>query len=420
MAFLSLLDDRVKPKGSRDPLGFELIWSKLGRKIIGNLTTITSSSENFATALLGFSLANEIVGNDLIKDRSKAVKDVFLRFEQIAAYMRKHKKSKSVMGVNRVSKRLEDNGITEIQLGNSAGAQILSNQSSYGLWGLYSTAMRDTGLVAGEARILTDSGRILVNMIEAKIDKSSFIKLIEAKEISKANINKYADSIYCAINNDAVQKKLLEALLEGSSGEKENLQKELWGNTLALISTKNKSTDNNKRGSVAAFINQLASTDNLSTQLQTALQNIQSVERLLVTMNNIFHFCRMNNGKTIESVALLIEQQGYNFDSLDENIEGVQIPHKTITLQPIKQLKNKDIKGAIRSILALNKEIMKKRGGAAWITEEKGVLDVVVKSESASLLTDEKLHTIWHYDYFFRSYLSIAKKYATNHYNKEG
>ena len=38
MAFLSLLDERAKPKGSRDPLGFELVWSHFGRMVIGNLT----------------------------------------------------------------------------------------------------------------------------------------------------------------------------------------------------------------------------------------------------------------------------------------------------------------------------------------------------------------------------------------------
>ena len=31
MAFLSLLDERLKPKGSRDPLGFEQVWTKFGR-----------------------------------------------------------------------------------------------------------------------------------------------------------------------------------------------------------------------------------------------------------------------------------------------------------------------------------------------------------------------------------------------------
>ena len=59
MPFITLLDDRARPEGSRDPLGFELVWSYFGRKVVGNLTTITSSIENFAVALLGFHWANQ-------------------------------------------------------------------------------------------------------------------------------------------------------------------------------------------------------------------------------------------------------------------------------------------------------------------------------------------------------------------------
>ena len=65
MAFLSLLDDRAKPKGSRDPLGFELVWTHYGRQVIGNLTTVTSSLNNFAVALLGFKWANELCAQRL-------------------------------------------------------------------------------------------------------------------------------------------------------------------------------------------------------------------------------------------------------------------------------------------------------------------------------------------------------------------
>jgi hypothetical protein len=69
MAFLSLLDERTKPKGFRDPLGFELVWSYFGRKVIGNLITISPSMDNFVVALLGFYLANLLatMGGDGVK-----------------------------------------------------------------------------------------------------------------------------------------------------------------------------------------------------------------------------------------------------------------------------------------------------------------------------------------------------------------
>ena len=44
MAFLSLFDDREEPKGSRAPVGFEMIWIWFGRKFIGNTAFVQTHS----------------------------------------------------------------------------------------------------------------------------------------------------------------------------------------------------------------------------------------------------------------------------------------------------------------------------------------------------------------------------------------
>jgi hypothetical protein len=107
MAFLSLLDERAKPKGSRDPLGFELVWSHFGRKVIGNLTTITSSMDNFAVALLGFYWANQLVSVDEEESaRHKQIREAFLRYEQLTGYVRYFGGATDIMGITRVKKRL--------------------------------------------------------------------------------------------------------------------------------------------------------------------------------------------------------------------------------------------------------------------------------------------------------------------------
>ena len=82
MAFLSLLDDRAKPKGSRYPLGFELLWTHYGRKAIGNLTTIASSLENFAVAILGFHWTNELYARLTQSEKQSRVREALLRYEQ--------------------------------------------------------------------------------------------------------------------------------------------------------------------------------------------------------------------------------------------------------------------------------------------------------------------------------------------------
>lgn len=187
MTFISLLDDRAKPKGSRDPLGFELVWSFFGRQVVGNLTTITSSLENFAVALLGFHWANELCAGNDPADRQKAVRGTFLRYEQIAAYLRYFGHSESIMGITRVKKKARTE-VPAFDIGIGADEQILSDQASYGLWGLYSAAMRDTGLIQGNERMLTERGLEIVRMIEQQLDKGMFLRWLKSPRVSRSEL----------------------------------------------------------------------------------------------------------------------------------------------------------------------------------------------------------------------------------------
>ena len=50
--FITLEDPRAKVQGSRDPLGVLPIWYWFGRRIVGNLTTVSNSVRGFTTVLL--------------------------------------------------------------------------------------------------------------------------------------------------------------------------------------------------------------------------------------------------------------------------------------------------------------------------------------------------------------------------------
>lgn len=228
MAFISLLDDRAKPKGSRDPLGFELVWSFFGRKVVGNLTTITSSLENFAVALLGFYWANELTANISKEQRAKAVRETFLRYEQLAGYLRYYTHSSSIMGITRITERVKDASST-LSLGVGSNAQILSDQASYGLWGLYSSAMRDTGLIKGNERELTEKGVEIAKMLESKLDKPGLVNLLlKTMEVKKSDIEKLAKNYSEAILDSDMIKILAESLMIGSANTP--LQREIWEN----------------------------------------------------------------------------------------------------------------------------------------------------------------------------------------------
>jgi len=84
--FFTEVDPEVALKDSRDLTTVTTIWSHFGRKLVGNLTTVTTSVRGFTTLLLGHHLASRLVDSGEVP----AVEYIesFLRFEQIAAYSR--------------------------------------------------------------------------------------------------------------------------------------------------------------------------------------------------------------------------------------------------------------------------------------------------------------------------------------------
>jgi hypothetical protein len=66
-------------------------------------------------------------------------------------------------GVERVKKNLQNGN--RVRLGSDSTAQILSNQKTYGLWGLYTVPARSSGLVEGNPTRLTAAGRNLVESV---------------------------------------------------------------------------------------------------------------------------------------------------------------------------------------------------------------------------------------------------------------
>ena len=160
MRFLTDLDPQLQIKGSRDPLGVQTIWVRLGRQVIGNLTTVSTSVRDFTTLLLGYYFA-ERVAREFGGDGDIAV---FLRWEQLAAYARGEINSDwSFRGVLRVKKNLQDGA--RFRLGIDPSCQILSNQKTYGLWGLYTVPATASGLVEGDPKRLTVAGRELVEKV---------------------------------------------------------------------------------------------------------------------------------------------------------------------------------------------------------------------------------------------------------------
>lgn len=401
MPFLSLLDDRAKPKGSRDPLGFELVWTHYGRQIIGNLTTVTSSLNNFAVALLGFRWANEIHTGLPPNEQQSRIRETFLRYEQLAGYLRYLAGEREIMGITRVTRRIESADF-QITLGMAADEQILSDQTSYGLWGLYSTAMRDSGLVKGDIRQTTSIGQQISGLIEEKLDKELLIDLILSNSIVDRRVmKKHADKFLQAMLQNSVQDQLLGILMQG--GDNQVLQKEIW------LLTRQLAEGDKLHDGVPEFLSSIKSMTG-NTMLIDRLVGIESIERLLVAANNLFHYCRRKDGEKLSALVKMIEGR-YIYSHLSSSLDLSAIPRGE-SLEKIRAaFMRSDVESAIREVLLLNRDVMAHRDGAPWVElEPDNTLRVRVPSETVELRSQESLETHWDYEYFVSSFLKIANK----------
>jgi hypothetical protein len=404
MAFLSLLDDRARPKGSRDPLGFELIWTHFGRKVVGNLTTITSSWRIFSVGLLGFYWCNQLCRDVHPQEKQTALQQHFIRYEQLAAYLRSSANDHELLGITRVRKRLGEQHKL-IRIGTDPQDLILSDQISYGIWGLYSTALRESGLVRGDFRELTGQGLTIASQIEAGLDKTWYWAFMRGDKtaVAVADLSEHGKKFIKAIASNKVRDALMPVLLRGPVNHRCQL-------ALYEAVQKIPAAELQQKGlSTAQFIAKALAHSSFS-ELTQALDDILHVERLLVAANILFDYCRRKDGEKLQIVATAVKN-AYDFSFLPEgpSLDGCPYGKEMGVLRT--QLRAGQILPAFRSLLELNKTIMGDRGGAAWVEEQSnGTLRVRMKAEAAHLPPQESLKSDWHYDYFLRSYVRIAAR----------
>ena len=406
---LSLPDDRLKPKGSRDPLGFELVWSHFGRKVVGNLTTITSSLENFSVAMLGFYLTHRLLPNSI---EQKEILKCFIRYEQVTAYLRYVAEHRKIMGITRVTKRMR--GDNELTLGLGKRSQILSDQASYGLWGLYSSAMRSTGLISGDRRVPTNEGIDLGELISSELGKENVQRLMgwmeKDQSVDRAMLNDDMALAYvAAVNNPKVRSRLLEQL--GTAGKTTGVQARLWRYSQDVLKV---AAGRDVGMELSEFVAALVETCSNDEALKASLTDIQNAERLLVTANMLFRFLRTQDGKSIDKVAGALQERIEDLvqPRLEQPVTDKNVPYRESLEQFRRALIESDIRSALSVLIKLNEGVMHNRGGSSWVELEGNIIRVRVPSESGDLRDQQYLQQYlqehWDYDYFLGSFKNIA------------
>ncbi len=425
--FLTLQDERARIKGSRDPLGFQSIWVGFGREIINNFTTISDSLRQFTTLILGFYFVEKAIDENKL-DFEEFING-FLRFEQLVDYSRykwmdKHNiPSGDIRGITIVKNRYElFDG--KVPIGIGSNEQILSNQRSYGIWGFYTVPARESGLIkqnetklTREAKDFVEKNYIPVIEKAGKNISSLIIDFINGNKFNFDTKNKHSTladvlaKIHRPTLNENERKFYQQYLL---FCKKNNIQEQFYN---LLIEARNKNIEKNDLDMIRALI-ELSSKNH--PNLKDKLYKILIIEEHMAPISNLFNFLLNQNNRNVQEVVKDIHlkwEDAFLHIKTDElelcklTIENVSVKETYKRISNISNmLKQNKFLGVINLLIAQNTEVMKNRGGDAWLSINNDKFNIRYKEYVQGLIDKDKISKYQNYYYFIPSLEKIGKQ----------
>lgn len=419
--FLTDLDERAAIKGSRDPLGIQSIWTRFGRHVIHNLTTVSSSVRDFTTLILGYYLV-ERVAEAGARDSDLAT---FLRWEQLAAYARHEvNKDGSFRGVERVSRNLGEG--PRIVLSADRAHQILGDQKIYGLWGLYTVPARSSGLVEADPPRLTPAARDFVERLYLPVLATGFgreardlVKLLGEPTVRLDVRGKHADLIETVAR--LLKRRILakerefyrDGLVFGGPDDRTGgLQRDLA--ELLLGPPFGEAGFTWSPPAVGQLAKAARARGGSASELAHRLERIRHCETLVAPASVLFWYLLARDEQPVADVAAALRKQWGKLGTVD--VEAVAALKSEIGnaagdsaagdrwAMLGEHLAGGDYVAVIRLLLEQNRAVMKARAGAApWIEERNGRLVVRFRDESGNLPERADLRLLWRFPYFLES-----------------
>ncbi len=425
--FLTALDTRAAVKGSRDPLGIQQIWTRLGRHVVGNLTTVSNSVRDFTTLLLGYYFASRLAeelgpGTEL---------STFLKWEQLASYARAAvNRDFAFRGTERVRKNHSEG--LRVTLSADRAHQTLGNQKIYGLWGLYTVPARASGLVEGDPTRLTPPALELVERLYVPIleerSRKNVQRILSLLRPRAARLDiRGADSDVVEAVGRALRRRLLAKesefyrfhLLHGgpqdsTSGRQRQLA-ELLQSTLGrpdfewsplMVNNLAKDARGDHRDSLAH-----------------RLDRIRTSETVLAPVSALFTHMLGLDKKGVDVVTKrLRDEWGHGLRTVSPEAFG-ELRVEIAAGDPAAGDRWVGIADALAAgeygklvelLVEQNKTVMAARGGAPWIEKRGGKLHVRFHDEHGSLPRREELPALWRFPYFLDSLRSVAATLKEN------
>ena len=424
MVFFTLEDPRAKVQGSRDPLGVQPIWSRFGRDVVCNLTTVSRAVRGFSVLVVGRYLANILV------EAGKATEDeainLFLKFEQVAAYSRQTATGGSshdiILGVNRVKqKMMEGNG--EVLISEHPRDQILSDQKAYGLWGLYSVPARVSGLLRPGSLGITN---LACEFVEAeylprlKKQESNLMRLLlKGGTFRASQRNQLCKTIIELLGEDLSTNEIEfygRILRDASQCDPE---RRLAAHRQSLLAALIK--DKTERSEAFSYecVDSLRQQSEASGErdLAACLKKILALEAAIAPAQHVFDYVMSHNGASPKSVADSIRNRwGTSLPLVNGDVsEILPIVNETVSddqasslVHTNEALAEGDYLHAINSVIDWNNRVMEARGASGWVGKQRGKLVIKLREQSPNLPATDDNRFSWVNSYFLGSLKDIT------------
>ena len=379
MYFITEQDPNYSIKGSRDPLGFQVIWQAAGRKLIPFLSTVSGSIKDFQILCLAYALKKEL------KIEDKQFEPFFLRFEQMMAYTRyKNYPKEGFNGIDKVRKMMFGNPAS-VRISSAIADQLLSNQKAYGIWGKYNSPFTEMRLTEMPEYANIYIPKVLNN--DAFLRQATLLSKKRDAQTAYIEFDKMDEWSAFLQKPAGTEKKLfIEKLLNDTCG------KELL-----------KQIDNNPDFRELSFFELIQALTDASSNsnFQAILGYIVNTEKVICPLNRIFRYLQTKSywkNEEIETDAY-IKNWRTTFDSsgFDET---------TRFLSSLLSMSNYEL---VLGLIKRNEEVSARRNSAAWMQlTEKGL--EVNHFEGAFFRKDYDPEIQNDFNYFFSTYISLHKQ----------
>jgi len=420
--FFTAEDPREIPKGSRDPLRFLPEWSKVARKMIPYLTTVTPSYRGFLTRFLFHGLLEDIAPA-LANASAEEQWTAFCKFEQFCAFVRTaiDPVTPNLPGISGVSGRVKEDD--KVVIGSDTAYWLVRSQKNTGYWGYYHQACLGIGLIRkNKASVpgyrLSDDAlavfKSLSRLFKLNDFDDLFFRIFKEKKL-QIDINERTAP-------------LAKLFAQQPMSEKDVVWSNFWFEHL-LIPRNDVSQPHDQDAFAKEVLNVLHEESSLSVgqiwerlSLSTTSEIVSSFakevmasEAVIGLCEWVFDVCRMKNVVTMNDAAQWAYNNGYDDNWLGQLCKLQQPSSAELSLlREVALNKSNSFEELAHLLLERHKKVMAGRKGAPpWVELHHDVLHIRDYSDEPSRADDPKNSSVgirWRYDYFLSSWLGVAKE----------